>query len=515
MVFFVAFTGYFIWACVHYGYKGGPFEYTWCDGFGFLCVLYFFIAFGYFYNYVWCPYIKKPFYNQIVDPTAKNLRQIFEQKLYRWISWIAVLAIIAAFVIYDTWEEPDRLVSAGGLVVFLILGFLLSNNRTKINWRTIFSGLVLQFIFGLFTLRWDTGRAMFQCAGDKVTIFLGYAVEGSKFVYGEYLVDDLKIFAFKAISTIYFLGFMINILYHLGIMQKIILNLGLLLQGVMGTSICESVNAAANIFLGQSEAPLLLKPYLKDLTGSELHSVMTNGFASVSGTVLAAYIDFGANAAHLITASVMAAPAGLMYSKLMLPEEEETVLNEETIGMAESEYSSVLDAASQGACQATQIVLGIIANLIAFIATVYFINGVLGWMGMLVGFTGPEEIWSVELLMGYIFMPVSFLLGVPWDECQTVGKLIGLKTMVNEFAAFQQFKDADISPRSRIITTFALCGFANPGSMGVMISALSTLIPHKTGLVTQHVVRAFVSGTIVCFTTACIAGMLSSTDSTI
>ncbi|VEN59312.1 unnamed protein product [Callosobruchus maculatus] len=396
----------------------------------------------------------------------------------------------------------------------MIVGYALSSNRSMIPWKTILWGLILQFMFGLITIRWKVGRNILECLGDKVNILLGYAFEGAAFTYGEFLVNDKLVFAFRALSTIYFISFLVNILYYFGVMQKVIGFLGELLQWIMGTSICESVNSAANIFLGQSEAPLLLAPYLKDLTDSEIHSVMTSGFATVAGSVMAAYINYGARPQDLITSSIMSAPAALCFSKLMYPETEEIKVKKENVQTVDKPYESVLDAASKGVSDAIAMVQGIIASVLAFLAFVYLINGVLGWFGELVGFMDPR--WSLELIAGKIFIPISFLMGVPWEECESVGTLIGIKTMVNEFVAFAKMKEmldqGLLSKRTKVIATYAICGFSNPGSVGIMISALSTLIPHKREAITRLVLRAFFGGALVCFMTACIACALMPED---
>ncbi|KAF5279900.1 hypothetical protein FQA39_LY18198 [Lamprigera yunnana] len=430
-----------------------------------------------------------------------------QKKVVGVIFYLIIFLTFGIYLIFDTSDDRIRLMPLAGLFTFLLLGWLFCKYPEHIKWRPILWGLILQFLFGLLTIRWDVGRNIFKCIGNKTTTFLSYATDGAAFVYGDLLVYKEAVFAFQALSTIYFLGFVINLLYHYGIMQKIIVTLGELLQTILGTTICESVNSAANIFLGMSEAPLLLKPYLEDLTASEIHSIMTSGFATVSGTVLAAYISFGASASHLITSSVMSAPAALCYSKLLLPEVEKTKATRETIQLLKSEHTSALDAASKGASVALEMVLGVCANLIAFISMVYFINGVLAWIGGLVGYDG-DSTWSIEIIVGYIFMPVSFLMGVPWDECNLVGKLIGIKTVINEFAAFKELGKMDLRPRTKVIATYAICGFSNPGSIGIMISALSVLMPKKRDVITSLVFRAFIGGEIVCFLTACIAALV-------
>lgn len=494
---------------------------TTCTGYGFLIILDAFILYGFAYKYVIRPYCL-PVVNQLI---IKPIKVSVTDKLFaRYpilnriivpIFYLAVTAGFLVFLIVDSSDNRRRLIPLAGLAIFLIFGYAISKHRTKINWQTVIWGVFLQVGFGLLTIRWEIGRNIFRCAGDKVSTFLSYARRGAAFVYGNELVFEFSngggIFAFSAISTIYFLGFFINILYHYGIMQYTVTSLGSFLKSIMGTSICESVNSAANIFLGQSEAPLLLKPYLKNLTASEIHSILTSGFATVSGSVFAAYISFGASPANLITSSVMSAPAALCYSKLMYPETEEPV-EAKDLKMVTSEYTSALDAASQGATQATQLVMGIIANLISFLAFVYLINGVLQFFGESIGFIDANEIWSLDRIVGYVFIPVSFIMGVPWDECENVGKLIGIKTMVNEFAAFAEFTTMDLTPRTKVIATYAICGFANPSSIGIMISAMSILIPNKTKVITSVAFRAFIGGCVVCFMTACIAAMLIPED---
>lgn len=251
-----------------------------------------------------------------------------------------VLAGFALFVYFETRDQTERLMSLTGMAFLLAVSFLISKHPTRINYRTVVLGAIFQFLLGLFCIRWDVGRSIFSCVGDKVATFLNYTRAGAAFVYGMVLVGDgeneYAIFAFSVLSVIYFFSFFISILYYLGAMQWVVLKLGWILQSILGTTVCESVIAAANIFLGMSESPLLIRPYLKDLTPSEIHSIMTSGYATVSGTVLAAYISFGANPAHLITASVMAAPGALCFAKMIYPETEESKTRSDNIQMEES-----------------------------------------------------------------------------------------------------------------------------------------------------------------------------------
>jgi len=398
-----------------------------------------------------------------------------------------------------------------GVIVILILGFVFSRYPGQIKWRPVIWGLYIQFVLGLIVIRWSVGRSIFQCLGDKVATFLSYADAGSSFVYGDMLISS-GVFAFKALSVIFFLSFIVQILYYYGAMQWFVLNVGWLLQKSMGTTVCESVNAAASIFIGMSESPLLFKPFIKDLTRSEVHAVMTEGFATVSGTVMAAYINFGAQPAHILTASIMSAPAALCMAKLFFPETERSKTTTDNIVIEKSEESSVVDAATKGAMMGTQLVLGIIANLIAFVSFVAFINGILSWLGMLVGY----EVLTLEFIFGKVFIPLAWIMGVQWDECEEVARLVGIKTIVNEFVAYEQMGESKraglLSPRSELIATYALCGFSNPASIGILIGALVTMAPENRSAITEVAFRAFIAGSATCFLTACVAGMLSADE---
>ncbi|KYM99541.1 Solute carrier family 28 member 3 [Cyphomyrmex costatus] len=381
----------------------------------------------------------------------------------------------------------------------------LNKSNDWVNWKPVIWGLILQFIFGLITLRWPVGRSIFQCVSAKVTTFLDYAKSGSKFVFSEDIVSK-GVFAFTVLPVIFFFNFMVQIMCYIGAMQWIIMKLGWVLQTIMGTSLCESFVAVANPFIGMSESPLLIKPYLNQLTSSEMHAVLSSGFSTVSGTVLAAYISFGAKPAHLITASIMSAPTSLAYSKLFYPETEQSLTKSDNIKLEKSSDNSILDAATNGALAAIPIVLGIIANIVAFVSFIAFINGILSWFGSLVGY----EQLSLEMILAKVFMPLSWVMGVPWEHCEDVGMLIGLKTIINELVAYQRMgeliKQGRIYGRSEAIATYAICGFANPSSIGIQIGAYSSLVPEKKEQVMNVVVRAFVTGSAACFLTASIAG---------
>ncbi|XP_052896214.1 solute carrier family 28 member 3-like [Anopheles moucheti] len=479
----------------------------WCDGYGMLLLLLGFVYVGLLYFLLLKPRLERSVYRRFA-PVGSYVERMFRARTAKLATGAIVVLGFAIFLYFDTRDDASRLMPLTGMVVFLALSALMSKHPKRINYRPVCAGLLLQALLGLVCIRWEVGRSIFACIGAKVDTFLGYSSVGAAFVYSDVLIRQYAVFAFSVLSVIYFFSFFISILYYLGAMQWIVLKLGWVLQTLMGTTVCEGIMAAANIFLGMSETPLIIKPYVKDLTHSELHSVMSSGFATVSGTVLAAYISFGASPGHLITASVISAPAVLCVSKIIYPEVETSKTTSDNITIAKSTDSSVIDAACNGASAASTLILGIIANLIAFVSFVAFVNGMLTWLGMLVGVEGV----SLEWVCGYIFRPLAFVMGVSWKDSEQVGQVIGIKTVVNEFVAYQRLgefiRDEVITKRSATIATYAICGFANPSSLGIMIGAMSAMAPERRGSITAVSFRSFITGSIACFMTACIAGLL-------
>nr|XP_031832715.1 solute carrier family 28 member 3-like [Nomia melanderi] len=510
---------YFVFATLYWRNNNYEKGYNWCHGYGMLLLLFVIGYAGVLYHYLAKRFRKKigqhssPFRGRL--ETFQNTR--YGGRVFRTVLYACVFAAIIIFLIFDTVDSRERLMSLIGVVILLSLGWLFSKHPSRVNWRPVLCGLILQFLFGLLTIRWDVGRAIFQCIADKVTTFLNFGKAGSAFIFSEKLVAD-GVFAFSVLPTIYYFSFIIQTLFHLGVMQWIIVNIGRILQSLLGTSICESMSCSANIFVGMTESPLILKPYMKKLTTSEFHTLMASGFATVSGTVLAAYIEFGANPAHLITASLMAAPATLCYSKLFYPETEEILITRQSVKLEKSTDSSLIDAATKGALAAIPLVLGIIANIVAFVAFITLVNSVLGWLGTLVGYD-PQYFGvplSLELILSKVFKPLSWIMGVPWEECEDVATLIGLKTVINEFVAYQKLgefkRQGRIFGRTEAIATFAICGFANPGSIGITLGGLTSIAPEKKEQITSTVMRAFVAGSAICFLTASFAGVLITDD---
>jgi len=372
--------------------------------------------------------------------------------------------------------------------------------------------------------------------GDQVKELLDYTKAGSGFVYGS-LVNQvpfnqnavsndtvahevmtqinsskafMDVFAFSILSVVIFFSFIVSMLFHLGAMQWLIMKIGWVLKVTMGTTPCESLTASANIFIGQTEAPLMIKPFLGKMTPSELHSVMTGGFATISGSVLAAYINFDAPAEQLLTASVMSAPAALACAKLLLPETKKTKATLTDISGLKSKSANLLDAASQGASSAVFLVLNIIGGLIAMMAFVAFVNGILAFIGHLFSDPNSQETLTLELIFGYLFYPLAWLLGVDNNDLRKVGQLIGVKTTINEFVAYSQLKAirSGMSERSATLATYALCGFSNLASLGIQTAALGAMAPERAQDISRVAIRAFVAGSMACFLTACVAGTL-------
>ncbi|CAH1713762.1 sodium/nucleoside cotransporter 2-like [Aphis gossypii] len=419
------------------------------------------------------------------------------------------LGSFVLFIFFDTKNNRHRLVPLAGLSVFILLGFIFSKHRRHVNWITVASGLATQITIGMLTIRWQVGRSIVQAVGELADKFFSFAYVGAKVTYGNELIDNYGVFAFKVLSVLFFMCFIIEILFYYGIIQTVVIKLGWCLQKLLGTTAAESVNTCASVFLGMSEAPIIIKPYLPDLTESEIHTVMMGGFSTVAGTVFAAYTSFGIDPAYLITASVMSAPTALSFSKLIFPETEKSLNSIDQICTKKTnDEGNVMDAACKGAQFGLKIIGAIVANIVAFVSFVAFINAIITWLGHLVGF----EDLSFEYVLGKILIPVTWLLGVDPSECEAVGKLIGLKMTINEFVAYKQMgdliKEGKLNRKSEIVATFALCSFANPGSIGSMIATLTTLCPTQRSSITKNVFRAFLGGTVTCFLTAAIASLL-------
>ncbi|WP_028593187.1 NupC/NupG family nucleoside CNT transporter [Paenibacillus assamensis] len=394
-----------------------------------------------------------------------------------------------------------------GIAGLLLIGFLCSENRSRIHWRPVLIALAIQMLFGFIVLRWTAGRNALKAVSNGVSQVISYANEGIAFVFGSAIPPAGQgfIFAFQVLTIVIFFSSLIAVLYYLGIMQWIIRIIGGGLSKALGTSKPESLSATANIFVGMVEAPLLVKPYLSTMTRSELFTVMTGGMASVSGSVLAGYALMGVPLEYLIAASFMSAPAGILVSKLLIPETETYHHHESKEESVNEKTANVIDAAAAGAVDGLQIALAVGATLIAFIGLIALLNGLLSGIGGWFGFPNL----TLHSILGWIFSPIAYLIGIPWSEAPIAGSLIGQKVVVNEFVAFSELGKVidQISARTLMITSFALCGFANLSSIAIQISGLSSMAPDRRTQITKLGMKAVLGGTLANLISAAIAGL--------
>jgi CNT family concentrative nucleoside transporter len=402
-----------------------------------------------------------------------------------------------------------RLTGLVGLAAILAIGVGLSRNRRAISWRVVGWGLGLQVAFAIFVLRVPFGQRLFRALGALVTRILSFSYAGSEFVFGEIGRQHSSlgvVFAFQVLPAIIFVSALFAILYYVGVMPVVVRAFAVVMNKLMGASGAESVNVAASIFMGQTEAPLAIRPFLPTMTRSELMTVMTAGMAHVSGSIMAAYIAFGIEARHLLTAVIMTAPGTIMMAKLLEPETEVP----KTLGSARIEIPrtdvNVVDAAARGTTEGLYLMLNVIAMLISFIALVALTNGGLGWVhGHL-----PWAPADLQTVLGWVFRPIAFAMGVPWHDSAAVGGLLGTRMVLNEFIAYAQLGPlkASLDPVSFTIATFALCGFANVSSVGIQIGGIGALAPERKHDLARLGFRAMIAGTLANFLSATIAGML-------
>ena len=405
-----------------------------------------------------------------------------------------------------------------GLLTMLGLAYAFSTNRRAIRLKTVAWGLGLQLVFAVFVLRVETGRRVFQKAGDVVNRLLSYAFVGSEFVFGELGKQGSHLgfyFAFQVLPTIIFIAAFFAVLYHYGVMQFVIKIAAWIMTRVMGASGAESLNVAASIFMGQTEAPLTIRPFLPDLTRSELMTVMTSGMAHVSGGIMAAYIAFGIEPKHLLSAVIMTAPGTLLMAKMLVPETEQPKTAGRVV-MSEDEEKTekeenLLGAVARGTTDGLHLALNIAAMLISFLALIALTHGILG--GVHNWLAGHGIVWfpaSLEKIFGVLFAPIAWVIGIPWHDCGVIGNLLGTRMVLNELVAFSMLGPmrAGLDPRSFTIATFALCGFANLSSIGIQIGGIGALAPNKKSELARLGIRAMLAGTMANLMSASIAGML-------
>lgn len=419
-----------------------------------------------------------------------------------------------------------------GLLVFMLVGYLVSNNRKAINWRLVGIGITLQIVFGLLIMKVPLVREMFDAVSTGFVRFLDFSIDGSKFLFGDLANDKSSfgfIFAFQVLPTIIFFSTISAALYYLGILQKIVYAIAYVMSKAMGLSGPESLSAAGNIFLGQTEAPLLVKPFIKNMTKSELMCLMTGGMATIAGAILAAAVgvlggtdpvEKAKFASHLLSASIMSAPAAIVMAKIMIPETKDVnkslELSKESLGV------NLIDAMAIGAGDGLKLALNVGGMLLAFIAVIAMLNSGLVYIGDLLDVNqiikvqtgGAFKALSMEYLLGQISRPFAYLMGVEWKDTLLVGSLIGQKTAVNEFVAYldlsRMIKAGSLSEKSILVSTYALCGFSNFSSIAIQIGGISGMAPNQQGNLSKLGLRALLGATLACFMTATIAGAISS-----
>ncbi|CAF0789122.1 unnamed protein product [Adineta ricciae] len=527
-VFLIAFIVYFAFAMSEkYGTPAFPIRsnvFRGNSGFAFL-----FLVFFFFFIFAWERILGRTFAQWYENlPIAKYKREISK------FSWVWHLFVVTAVVFYvgSTVTRARNYVSLLGIVILVLLGTIGSKYPHRIRWKTVFYSFVIQFLLATIVIRFEFGFQFFEFLGKEVSTFIHNADAGAMFVFGKTYEEHF--FVFKVTSIIIFLGSIINVLYYLGVMQYIIGKIAWFMQKCLHTTAAESMTAAANIFVGMSEAPLMIMPLVPQMTISELHSVLVGGFATMAGSVLATFIFFGVPANHLIAASVMAAPGALGFAKLLLPETHQSKTTWEAVkNTPPPEQHNVIDALLTGAGHTLKICGYLIANLIAFISVLHFADATISWFFNLIHH--PEI--NFQFLLGLIFYPFAIIIGIPISDCLLASKLIGIKVSLNEFIAYQELgrirqlrtelilnntfplylngtlqlpNDVQMlwEDSSVVILTYALCGFANFGSMGIALATLGVFAPTRKRALVKIAPRALIGANMVSLMTASIAGLL-------
>jgi len=483
--------------------------------------------------YLYCFYklIAGPYYTkneQVINQKVTRTGDVVNRKVFGFpllqsaFFGIVVIGFLIWFAI-DARHNTIRYRSFAAVFVYILIGFLISANPARIKWRPVFGGFFLQIFVAFLVLRWDSGNQGFKWLADNVVRFLDYSTNGTTFVYGFVaapppLCDFGSVFIYTSLQIIIYFGAIVAVLYYLGIIQAVLSFIALIMQKTVGTTAAESLNAAACIFLGQTEAAILIEPALATMTESEIHSVMTAGFACIAGSLFSAYIAFGACPTYLLSATVMSAAISLAMSKLIYPEIQKS--RQRTPGsfkFAQREASNILECISNGACHASGFVFAIGANLIVYIALLAMGNTCAGWVGNMLGY----DDWSFNKLMGYIFFPLAYMMGASdakdhhteIQETLHVAELMGMKTILNEFIAYNELKnmvhDGRLQgARAQMIATYALCGFSNISMIGSQLGILGAMCPKRKSTFAKVVIRALIAGCMSCFITASVAGML-------
>ncbi len=402
----------------------------------------------------------------------------------------------------------SNFIGLAGIAVILGIAFAASSNRKSINLRIVGAAFALQAVIAIVVLYWDKGRRGIEVMSEGVMAVIGFSKAGIDFMFGPLADTNIVGFSFaiNVLPIIIFFSALMSVLYHLRVMEWIVKLVGGFLHKVIGTGSIESMNAAANVFVGQTEAPLAVRPYLKGLTEAQMFAVMTSGLASIAGTVLAGYAMMGAELKYLLAAAFMAAPGGLLMAKMIMPDDHVVKASEhEKLRMERSEHKNVILAAASGTTDGLRLAANIGAMLVAFIALIALFNGLVGWVS---GWFGYEL--TLQKILGWVFSPLMYLLSVPWSEAQAAGALFGEKLILNEFVAFSHLNEylAGMSERTYAIVTFSLCGFANLSSIAILLGGLGVLVPEKRDLIGQLGLKAVLAGSLSNLMSAALAGLL-------
>ncbi|XP_046568406.1 solute carrier family 28 member 3-like isoform X2 [Haliotis rubra] len=484
------------------------------------------------------------FHRGCVQYHGRNRCRIFSISV-RWFLYVCAAVFIGVYTGVEIgMNQPRNLMSLIGIASLIFVMYITSTDPARVNWHPVFWGMAIQYIFACLILKTAWGYGAFDWLGKRMTEVLGYSNTGAQFVFGDSYEDHM--FAFKVLPVIVYFSSLIAVLYYIGAMQYIIRVLGKFLAFCLDTKATESLNAAGNIFAGMTECPLMIRPFLPLMTKSELHAVMTGGFATVSGSVLGAYVTYGVKANHLLAASVMSAPAALAISKLTYPETETSDIDPDDVYKLQMDKpNNVIEAASNGASVSISLVANVAVNVMAFLALLQLVDASLIFLGDRVG----VENLTFQLICSYVFYPISFVMGIDPVDCRRMARLIGFKTFTNEFVAYiemgklidnghvfdnytatlpnaswvtqpnddifltdwgQTLVGGIMLPRSQVIATYALCGFSNLGSMGIQIGGLGAMAPSRKSDLTAMALRAMIAGNVACFLTACIAGLFYS-----
>ncbi|MEC7564935.1 MAG: nucleoside transporter C-terminal domain-containing protein [Planctomycetota bacterium] len=425
----------------------------------------------------------------------------------------------------STVEYFPRMVSALGLVVMMLIAWALGRDRNRVDWRIVIGGLLLQLVLAVLVMRTAEGNAVFAWVGSVFAIMLDFVDEGSSMVFGDKYSDFF--FAFKVLPTIIFFSSLMAVLYYLNLIQPVVRFMAWLMRISFKTSGAETLAVSANVFVGQTEAPLVVRPYVPGMTLSELMALMVGGFATISGGILAAYIGLGIDPTHLVSASVISAPAALVIAKILQPETDtpETLGQGVTIDKTPDDPVNVVDAAARGASDGLMLALNVGAMLIAFLALMALVQWLFGITGegaerlvnLFMGEGYVDYQWRLEAVLGWLFSPLAWLMGIHGSECMAAGELLGYKLVANEFVAYeklatlQKSSEMALSQRTEVILTYALCGFANFGSIGIQLAGIGGIAPTRRSDLAKLGVRAMIGGTLAAFMTACFAGMLYGT----